>query len=103
MPFRWHIHLPGPVAYSRPIRRKGKKPGSLVSVLIWFTVKPLELLVRGLARPHNVRRSVMTEHPVPTHGWFSPPATRPGWYDTAWGPLYFSGSNWYGLDGRPMF
>jgi hypothetical protein len=91
----------GPVHVSRRVGGKG----ILTRVLVWWIVKPLELLVRGLARTHIVRRSATPEHrtPVATHGWFSPPATRPGWYDSAWGPLYFSGSNWYGLDGRPMF
>ncbi len=90
----------GPVHVSRRMGGS-KKAGPLTSVLVWFIVKPLELLIRGLARPHNIRRQ--TKAPVATRGYFAPPASRPGWYDTAWGPLYFSGSNWYGPDGRALF
>jgi len=61
MPFRWHVDLPGPVAYSRPIRRKGKKPGTLTSVLVWFIVKPLELMIRGLTTLFTVRSRTNTE------------------------------------------
>lgn len=95
MPFRWHIHLPGPVAYSRPMRNR-KSPGLLTSILIWFIVKPLELLVTGLAKLFAVRSRPYTEHPAPLFG-------APGWYHTVHGPLYFSGTNWYAPDGRPLF
>lgn len=103
MPLHWHVNLPGPVAYSRPMRKKRRKSGPLTTLLVWFIVKPLELLARGGAAA--VRRSVTTEHRTETaiKGYFAPPASRPGWYDSAWGPLYWSGTNWYAPDGRPMF
>jgi len=50
MSFRWHVNLPGPVAYSKPIKRRGKRPGLLTSVLVWFIVKPFEFMFRGLAK-----------------------------------------------------
>lgn len=95
MPFRWHIHLPGPVAYSRPMRKRSG-PGPLTAILIWFIVKPLELLVTGLVKLFAARSRSNTEHPVPLFG-------QPGWYHTVHGPLYFSGANWYAPDGRPLF
>lgn len=90
----------GPVHVSRRMGGS-KKSGPLTSVLVWFIVKPLELLIRGIALPHNIPQRIKT--PVATRGYFAPPASRPGWYDTTWGPLYFSGSNWYGPDGRALF
>lgn len=102
MPLRWHVDLPGPVAYSKPIRRRGKKPGALTRVLAWFIVKPLELTCRGLAalaaglsRPHHVR-------PEPARFTLD---TREGigWHHTAWGLLYWSGENWYDPEGRAIF
>lgn len=105
MPLHWHVNA-GPVAYSRPIRKKRRKLGPLTAVVTWFIVKPLELIVRGsiafasgLKRPH----SVAPAQPVATRGYFAPPASQPGWYDTAWGPLYWNGANWYAQDGRPIF
>lgn len=96
MPLRWHVDLPGPVAYSRPMRKKRKGSGPLTTLVVWFIVKPLELMFRGLAKLFTVRSRSNTEQPAPVFG-------RPGWYDTVHGPLYFSGSNWYAPDGRPMF
>jgi hypothetical protein len=82
------------VAYSRPIRRKGKKPGPLTSVLVWFIVKPLELIFRGLAKLFTVRSRSNTEQArsLP-HGWYQSPG---GW-------IYWSGQTWYDLDGRAIF
>jgi len=100
MPLRWHVNLPGPVAYSRPIRRKGKKPGPLTSVLVWFIVKPLELTFRGGAHVAGQMRSRNVQH------WTSAPVTpvlQPGWYDTSGGPIYWNGSAWYGPDGQSIF
>lgn len=105
MPLHWHVNA-GPVAYSRPMRKKRRKSGPLTTLLVWFIVKPLELIARGtvalgsgLKRPHNVA----DRGSVATHGYFAPPTSHPGWYDTAWGPLYWSGTNWYAPDGRPIF
>ena len=94
MPFRWHVDLPGPVAYSRPIRRKGKKPGTLTSVLVWFIVKPLELMIRGLTTLFTVRSRTNTEQL---------PALPVGWYQTAGQWAYWNGQSWYDLDGRTIF
>lgn len=105
MPLHWHVNA-GPVAYSRPMRKKRRKSGPLTALIVWFTVKPLELIVRGtLAAVRGTRRpkSVAPAAPVATMGYFAPPASQPGWYDTAWGPLYWNGSNWYAQDGRPIF
>jgi len=113
MPLRWHVNLPGPVAYSRPLRKSRKKSGPLTAVVTWFIVKPLELIFRGGAHvlgskrtrsaPGWTTRPVSPVQPVATRGYFAPPATQPGWYDTAWGPLYWNGSNWYAQDGRAIF
>lgn len=95
MPLHWHVDLPGPLAYSKPVRRRGKKPGCLTAVLVWFIVKPLELMFRGLAKLFAVRSRQNTEQRIV----FNPP----GWYNTNWGPLYFSGTNWYDREGRAIF
>lgn len=107
MPLHWHVNA-GPVAYSRPMRKKHGKSGPLTSLVTWFIVKPLEWTVRGTvyaftaAKPRKPYRADFTQ-PVATRGQFAPPASRPGWYDTAWGPLYWNGSNWFAPDGRPIF
>ena len=93
MPFRWHVNLPGPVAYSRPIRRKGKKPGPLTSVLVWFIVKPFELMFLGLAKLFRTRVD-LARH-AQTHA-------NMGWYNTQYGPLWFNGRVWVRPDGRPF-
>jgi hypothetical protein len=92
MPLRWHVDLPGPVAYSRPIRRRGKKPGCLVSVLVWFIVKPLGLTVRGLAALFQIRRKPTVEQRMP----FGPP----GLYHPSRGPMFWNGVHWLDRDGR---
>lgn len=94
MPFHWHVKLPGPVAYSRPIRRKGKKPGPLTSVLVWFIVKPFELMFRGLAKLFAVRARSNTEQAR---------ALPHGWYQSSGGWIYWNGQTWYDLDGRTIF
>src|ERR1051326_8506560 len=105
MPLRWHVNLPGPVAYSRPIRkRRGKKPGLLTSVLVWFIVKPLELIFRGGSAVLRASAKPKTQ-PVYTayKGAFAPPATAPGWYHGDYGWFYWNGQTWYDLDGRTVF
>jgi hypothetical protein len=96
MPLRWHVNLPGPVAYSRPMRKSRKKSGPLTALVVWFIVKPLELMFRGMAKLFTVRSRSNTGQPAPVY-------TPVGWYNTVHGPLYFNGSNWYAQDGRPMF
>lgn len=91
MPLRWHVNLPGPVAYSKPVRRRGKKPGCLTTVLIWFTVKPLELMVRGTAKLFAVRSRSNTGQPLPFPE---------GWHHTPYGPLWWNGTHWMRPDGR---
>lgn len=100
MPFRWHVNLPGPVAYSRPMRRRGKKPNGLIGLLIWFTVKPLELMIRGLAKLFGVLSLPNTRHPVS----YSAPSYRGiGWHHTQYGPLWWNGTAWIRPDGRSAF
>lgn len=108
MPLNWHVNLPGPVAYSRPVRKNRRKSGPLASLVTWFIVKPLEWTVRGTAALVGLgtRKAVQAAQRQPetaVRGYFAPPASQPGWYDSAWGPLYWSGTNWYAQDGRPMF
>lgn len=91
MPLRWHVPLPGPVAYSKPVRRRGKKPGCLTAILVWFTVKPLELMVRGMAKLFTVRSRSNTEQPV---------RFPEGWHHTPHGPLWWNGAHWIRPDGR---
>lgn len=95
MPLNWHVNLPGPVAYSRPIRKSRKKSGPLTAMVVWFIVKPLEwtvrgtvALFRGLGRPHTVQRSV------------APVSFPEGWYHTPYGPLWWNGAHWIRPDGR---
>ncbi len=96
MPLRWHVDLPGPLAYSRPIRKSRSKSGPLTTLVVWFIVKPLELTFRGLAALFAVRSRSNTEQPLPSY-------MPVGWYKTAHGPLYFSGTNWYDQEGRAIF
>lgn len=104
MPLRWHVDLPGPLAYSRPVRRKHKH--GLMSLVIWFTVKPLELIAKGVvaglrsgSKPKVQPFTPMTKAPIKGH--FAP--VDPGWYETAYGPLYWNGLRWFWPDGRAAF
>lgn len=99
----------GPVHVSRRVGGK-KKTGPLTAITVWFIVKPLELIFRGGAHVLGKKRTrsapgwtTRPVSPVPTRGYFAPPAAQPGWYDTAWGPLYWNGRNWYAQDGRAIF
>lgn len=96
MPLRWHVNLPGPVVYSRPMRKKRAGSGPLTTVLVWFIVKPLELIFKGMAKLFRIRPRPKVAQPAPYNGV-------PGWYNTVHGPLYFSGANWYAPDGRAIF
>lgn len=107
MPFRWNAHLPGPIAYSRPMRKRRKGSGPLTTLLVWFIVKPLEWALKGsvaavkaakVSSPRNDGSAPYTA----IKGHFSPDV--PGrWYYTAYGPLYWSGTNWYDPEGRAIF
>lgn len=103
MPLRWHVNLPGPVAYSRPIRKNRGRSGPLTSLLVWFIVKPLELIFKGVAKLFTVRSRSNTEQPVAQSAI---PSTsfwpRPGWYWTQYGYLWFNGVAWVRPDGRPF-
>jgi hypothetical protein len=99
MPLRWHVNLPGPVAYSRPIRRKGKKPGPLTALLVWVVVKPLEAIATQLVSMARQPAKTGRTQPKDLPAHYMPP----GWYNSVHGPLYFSGTNWYDLDGQPLF
>lgn len=105
MPLNYHVNLPGPVSYTRPVRKKRKGSGPLTTLMVWFIVKPLELIARGTAAAFRATRKpeVRPSAPVATRGYFAPPVSQPGWYDTAWGPLYWNGRNWYAQDGRAIF
>lgn len=94
MPLRWHVHLPGPVAYSRPMRKKRQGSGPLTTVLIWFIVKPLELIFKGLVKliPDSRERSGQPAFPPPV-----------GWHNTAYGPLWWNGTRWVYPDGQIAF
>ena len=99
MPLHWHVNLPGPVGYSRPLRKKRKGSGPLTTLLVWFTVMPMKLMLKGLAktpklaaglaRPHNLAPQLPAYMPV-------------GWYQTQYGPLWFNGRVWVRPDGRPF-
>lgn len=95
MPFRWHVNLPGPVAYSRPMRKKRKGSGPLTSVLVWFIVEPLKLIFKGLAACFRFRPK---QAPVPRSYYRQTQAV--GWYSTQYGPLWFNGVAWIRPDGR---
>lgn len=81
----------GPVHMSRRVGG-GKKP--LTSVLVWFIVKPVELLIRGLIKmiPDARKRSGQPAFPPPV-----------GWHNTAYGPLWWNGAHWIYPDGRIAF
>lgn len=94
MPLHWHVNA-GPVAYSRPMRKSRKKAGPLTTLVLWFTVKPLELMVRGIAKLFSVRSRSNTERPVQQ--------LSVGWYLVSGVWVYWNGQTWYAQDGRPMF
>lgn len=97
MPLRWHAHLPGPIAYSRPLRKKRRGSGPLTSVLVWFIVKPLELIFKGLASLFRSKQPVVPTA-ARTSSW-----PMLGWYCTQYGPMYWNGAHWFWPDGRAAF
>lgn len=95
MSLRWHVPLPGPIAYSRPIRKR-KKSGGLTGILVWFIVTPFKLLAKAfqLSTSRSGRRTVQPVGPLvarPGIGW---PA--PGWYTRPDGRvMYWDGGGWW--------
>lgn len=87
----------GPVHVSRRAGG-GKKP--LTSVLVWFIVKPLELIFKGLGAVVRSRKNIKQPVSSAPQYWNF---TALGWHNTVHGPLYFDGANWYTQDGRPLF
>jgi len=73
------------------MRKSRTKSGPLTTLVVWFIVKPLELMVRGLTSLLTVRRG----QPA-----FPPPV---GWHNTAYGPMYWDGARWIWPDGRVAF
>lgn len=80
----------GPVHVSR---RVGGGKSAFGKLLALFIVKPLELLFKGIVALCGVRSRKNTEQAVPAY-------MPPGWYNTAYGPLYFNGVAWLRPDGR---
>lgn len=95
MPFRWHVDLPGPVVWSRPMRKKRRSSGPLTTLLVWFIVKPFELMFRGLAKLFAVRSRSNTERSVQQ--------LPVGWHPISGVWLYWNGQTWYDMNGRTVF
>lgn len=94
MPFNYHVNLPGPVSYTRPVRKKRKGSGPLTTLLVWFIVKPVELIFRGLA-------ALFTSSKRPKA--VKAPQFPAGWYQTPYGYRWWNGAHWVRPDGQIMY
>jgi len=94
MSLHWHVPLPGPVSYSRPVRKR-KKTGGLTGLLVWFIVTPFKLLAKGLGLAAKSRPRTPVGAPRIPAGVNAQIWPAPGWY--WWGEhgyVFFDGRRW---------